>query len=270
MTTTLADALRATFKKTNILPLNSTQLPFSPEHYLARVLHHLPNCNQREFTTNFDPIETILLQKIVSTQTLDQRVVLQRDFFFPGLIYLDYFTAAMTRSTTIFSKLQELDENIARVHPSMDITTSIGVHFIAHHYAMHNMARRQRPTPKRELQPTPRRAREQIQYHSLQPHPHAYNILGTMIYNMLTTPEVRSALPHVTDRITLQQAVFTDMNLRFVQEEKNKQKTIKKLEAGNLYSAALHSLEALSTETTPRTIQDAIRELKQHYEARAS
>src|SRR3989344_1586852 len=68
--------IKESYKTTNIVEVDLSRVPFSSEKRIGQILLAAQNLSNREFALNFDPVETIYLQRLITEQTLNQRVVL--------------------------------------------------------------------------------------------------------------------------------------------------------------------------------------------------
>jgi len=259
--------IKESYKTTNISEIDMSRVPFSPEKRIGQILLAAQNISNREFALNFDPVETVYLQKLITDQTLNQRVVLEKDDYLQGMLYLDFLTTFISKDTEIFEKLIGLDGRIERINPSMGINLEICVKFVAMSYAAQSLhGRKTRPVSKRIFEQD--NSELQIQNPNLRILRPVYFELGKIIYEMLALTETKEQVANITSRADLRALVFTDTNLRYIRDEAEREKVLKRLSRGDFYNAALRSIYSLASEVNQRAVDKAIKDLEKRYEER--
>ena len=259
--------IKESYKTTNIVEVDLSGVPFSPEKRIGHILLAAQNISNREFALNFDPVETIYLQKLITEPTLNQRVVLEKDDYLQGMLYLDFLTTFISRDAGVFERLAGLDQRIERVNPSMGINLEICVKFVAMNYAAQSLhGRKTRPISKRTFEQD--NSELQIQNPDLRRLNPVYFELGKIVYQMLELPETKEQVASLGGRADLKALVFTDTNLRYIKDQAEKEKVIKRLSRGDFYNAALRSMYALASEVNQRAVDGAIKDLEKRYEER--
>lgn len=256
--------IKESYKTTNIAEVDLSRIAFSPEKRIGQILLAAQNLSNREFALNFDPVETIYLQKLITEQALNQRVVLEKDDYLQGMLYLDFLTTFISRDAGIFEKLIGLDQRVERINPSMGINLEICVKFVAMSYAAQALhGRKTRPVSKRTFEQD--NSELQIQNQNLRRLNPVYFELGKIVYQMLELPETKAQVANIKGREDLRALVFTDTNLRYIRDESEKEKITKRLSRGDFYNAALRSIYALASEVNQRAVDNAVKDLEKHY-----
>ncbi len=262
----LIGGIRESYKKTNITQIDLSIIPFNPEKRIGQILQSSPNLSNKEFVLSFDPIETIFLQKLITEQTLAQRVVMEKEDYLEGIAYLDFLTTFALRDQTIFSKIMSLDQRLERLNDSMGVNLEICTMYVAMNYATQMIHGQKRPASKKTFQQDNNAI--QIPNANLRPINPAYLELGRIIHQMLSTPEAKDQITNIKGRADLKALIFTDINTRYIKDEKEKTKITQRLSRGDFYNAGLRSLYALASEVNQKSVDNAVISLRKKYEAR--
>lgn len=259
--------IKESYKVSNITEVDLSQVPFSPEKRIGQMLQSSPNLSSKEFVLSFDPIETIFLQKIITEPTLVQRVVLEKEDYLQEMMYLDFLATLMLRDQAIFQKLAVLDKRLERMNDSMGINLEICVKYVAIDYVAQLINGQKRPASKRTFEQD--NIEIEIVNSNLRTISPVYLELGRIIYQMFSMQETQNKINCIKGRADMKALVFTDSNLRYINDEAEKRKVVQRLERNDFYNAALRSLYCLASEVNQRSVDNAVVKLRKKYEGKA-
>src|SRR3989338_3223677 len=249
---TLIGEVRQSHKRTNIKDIDLSRMPCIPEKRIGRILQTAQNISHKEFILSFDPVETTLLQKMITEQTLTHDIILEKEDYLQGMIFLDFFMTYIARDHSIVPQIFGLDKRIERTNDSIGVNLEICTMYTAMQYAARTIQEKKRPASKQafkrdniyeEINTNPK------PWTHLRPLNPLYLEIGTILSSMLTLPETKEAVIHAKGRADIKALIFMDTNARYLQDTKEKEKSLRHLSRGDFYTSGKRAFYALALES---------------------
>jgi len=262
----LIGSVRESHKRTNIVDVDLSCLPFHPEKRIGRIVCGAENLSHKEFVVSFDPVETIFLQKMITEQSINQNIILEKEDYLQGMIFLDFFSTYILRDQSIFPQICALDKRVEKTNDSMGVNIEICTMYVAMQYAARTIQQKIRPVSKKIFDQD--NTFEEIIHENLRPLDTISLEVGRLMYDMLSLPETKEAVVHAQGRADMKAIVFLDTVARYLQDTHEKEKVMQRLSRGEFYTAGTRAFYALASETNQRRFDNAIQSLRRKYEVR--
>ncbi len=108
-------------KQSNIMQLNMyTYFPNDPKTKIASLLEQSNNLSNKVYRLNFDPVQEIILKKMVGVQTLDKRLIIEEHDFFKGIFLLNYYCTVIAKNYDVIDSLYAFALQIEKIDRHKD------------------------------------------------------------------------------------------------------------------------------------------------------
>lgn len=255
----LINDIKKSYEVTNLQECNLNLLEPSIEQKLGYLLQNIPNNNSREYTINFDPVETIFLQKLIREETLNKKVVVTKEQFFKSIVFLDFLTDYILHQYDILNDFKEITERLEQIDTYLDPDLDVIVNYSALYFAINSsrMIRFNGTQSEREdIQRYERRnhscAEDYIILRKLNP---LYGALGCFITDLIDKEEIKQELPYASGINDVKSLIFVDCVLGYLPEE-SKNFVVQKITDKHYFSAAKLALDELGKNISPRYLAD--------------
>jgi hypothetical protein len=258
----IISGIRSSYRKTNIREINlDSIMDASPEMRIGSLLSHTPAESRKDYRINFDPLENMFLEKMITQETLEKRTILTAEDFFKGMVYLDYFSTVIHQDPKLFDDLLDIAKEIEQRDRYADPNMELVVKYtgICYMYESAKMIRR----PANRTDPastyTARNKKYESDFMSAEKVSPAYQALGSFVCNLVENEAVKARLPQIKGLYDLKAALFVDSILKYIpgqpagQPENQTERIIEKIDAGQYYDASVLAIKTLAKEVSART-----------------
>jgi len=108
-------------KKSNIIQLNiNTYFPNDPATRIASLLEQSNNYSNKTYRMNFDPVQEIVLKKMIGEEVLNKRLIIEEHDFFKGIFFLNYYCSVIAKSYDVIDSLYDYAKQLERVDKHKD------------------------------------------------------------------------------------------------------------------------------------------------------
>jgi hypothetical protein len=97
---------------------------------LGRCLRDLPPLHETEKPVSFDPVQTLVLQKLVRETTLQEGIAVKKEDFFAAIVCLDYFTEVIAARGTVLGDIAVLVEELDKMADYLDPDLELLVRYL--------------------------------------------------------------------------------------------------------------------------------------------
>ncbi|MBN2051874.1 hypothetical protein JW756_00040 [Candidatus Woesearchaeota archaeon] len=263
----LISDIKQSYRKSNLEDIDGKIfLETQPEKRIGYFLKNIPNTSNKEFSMNFDPVESIFLQKLVAESTINQRIILRQEDFFKGIVFIDYLTKVLIDDNGFSDELYGLAQEIEKVDPLLDPDMGILVRYAGIYFAS-NVKKRYflkpdeiRVNSERKYRLGNTSARDEFtNLKNLDPF---YDSLGKKVYSLFQTDEVKSQINNFEGLNDLKALLFIDSILPFLETSKYKEDVVERIGVGDYYNASFKALQYISKEAIANPLEDYIESLR--------
>jgi hypothetical protein len=78
---------------------------------------------------SFDPVQTTFLQKLIRESVLQEGVTIQKEDFFKGILFVDYFTEVVAGRQTLLEDVRVLVEELEKMDRFLDVNLELLVRY---------------------------------------------------------------------------------------------------------------------------------------------
>ncbi|MGV8087384.1 MAG: hypothetical protein ACP5N1_07165 [Candidatus Woesearchaeota archaeon] len=108
-------------KKSNIIQIDTNQyFQNDPVVRIATLLEQSNNLSNKIYRLNFDPVQEIVLKKMVGEDMLNKRLIIEANDFFKGLLTLNYYCSVIAKSYDVVDSLHDYALKLERLDRSRD------------------------------------------------------------------------------------------------------------------------------------------------------
>jgi hypothetical protein len=256
--------IRSSYQKTNIVDVNLEDLiKVSPQEKIGFCLNSLPNESNKKYAINFDPVETTYLDKLISEQTLNKRIIVDKKDFFKTIVFLDYFVNILSNETGLLDELYTLAKDLERKHEDLDPDLGLIVRYAGMYYV--SQQRKNWVTDNSETTGSERfRTKNKkvgSDYQTQLNISPVYEAVGSMVYDLVNNPVLKQEVPKLQTLYDLKAAIFIDSVLDQIQTDEIKEKIVKKVQDGSYYKASHIAMISLSKEVSDDGIKQYIKNM---------
>lgn len=260
MTKIIAE-IKSSYDKTNLQDIDlENVLNAQPEVKIGYFLQHMPPESKKDYAINFDPVETLFLEKLVTQEVLDKRIIMKAEDFFRGIVFIDYFANIICGDYGVLDDLYKLAIDLEKRNKTLDPDISLFVRYTGMYYLCHvgkNLVRE--GADKVSLQRFTKRNKEYgPQYACLRKISPLYEALGKKVHDLAKDDAIKQQLPNIYSLYDLKAALFIDAILEHLQDDKLKGKIMDKIRAEDYYKASVIAITSMSKEVSNSTIDECI------------
>ncbi len=253
--------IRSSYDKTNMRDLDlEDMLEIKPEQKVGYLLQNMEPESSKEYAINFDPVETLFLDNLVSEHTLNKRIIMDSEDFFRGIVFLDYLSNIVLNSTRIIDDLYEIAKDLERRDQDLDPDLGLVVRYSGMYYLYQSgreMARQRRLHGSRERYNQKNKAYEP-EYVILRKISPVYESLGSMVCSLPKEDAIKEKLPDMLYLYDIKASIFIDSIVKVMEEQGEKDKIMERFNRGEIYEASIDAISALSKEITSGTFDNYV------------
>lgn len=259
--------IKKSYKKSNLKDIDAEVFAtVAPEERIGYLLKNIPSSSRKEFSMNFDPVETIFMQKLVSERTMEKRIVLRMEDYFKGIVFIDYFSKIITSENGFTDELFNLSQELENINPLLDpdmgmLTRYAGIYYVS------NVKKKYFLKPQKIHENSRRRYRQTN--HTIEEHftnirklDPFYDSLGKKVYGLLENQDIKEQAKYFSGLNDLKALIFVDSILPFLEKEKYKKEIIAKVKAGDYYQASIKAISYISNEVANKPLDEYFNELQ--------
>ena len=251
--------IKGDYKKTNIREINleeDTQLKINSR--IGYFLKHADNISEREYTINFDPLQNIFLQKLVSEQVLKKRVILTKDEYFKGIVFVEHLTSIILNSHEVLDDFYEIAQHLEEIDKTLDPDLKLFSLYAAVYNKGNskNMTKAKKSAIKRKYNSNNKTVSGRyLDYRKIDAF---YESLGNQVSDLVSNETVKSELQNIQGVSDLKAMIFTDILLPMI-DETDQKKTLDMVSKGNYFDASFYAMNKLSEDTKDEDVSNYVR-----------
>jgi len=232
-------------KKSNIMQLNMNEyFPNNQVTRIASLLEQSNNLSNKTYRLNFDPIQEIVLKKMVGEDMLNKRLIIEENDFFKGIFLLNYYCSIIAKNYDVVDSLYSYAKHLERIDRSKDPVMKDVVD-----YVLQDSIRKSIFVGKYVERSTVAAYNSMkqdinlsgVQFMTVSP---IYTGAAQIIKNTLTNLE--SNLFKIDSRADLNALIFTDALYPYIQNDSNFNKVNALLEKKDFLHASITALQIAS------------------------
>lgn len=259
--TKIIAGIKSSYNKTNLQDIDLEKaLNAQPEARIGYFLQHMPPESKKDYAINFDPVETLFLEKLVTQEVLDKRIIMKAEDFFRGIVFIDYFANIICDDYGVLDDLYKLAIDLEKRNKALDPDISMVVRYSGMYYLCHfgkNLVKE--GAEKTSSQRYARRNKKcESEYACLRKVSPVYEALGRKVYELAKTDAIRQQLPKLNSLYDLKAAIFVDAILEHLQDDELKSKIMDKIQAEDYCKASMIAITGMSKEVSNSTIDECI------------
>ena len=231
-------------RETFITP-NWDNYPLTAQKHIGYVLGQSRPESRKDFSVNFDPVQNLYLEHLVSQQTLDQRIIIEKHDFFKGVVFLDYAATVLFGHYELNQKHYDMALQLDRAHPGEDPTLPMIADLVGRQYFDHYQNDRLSAQRYQGLDHP-----INVEYVEMRQVNPLYQVM-----DMAEHEPVKRFLEHVTSSYQIKAALFTDAILGHVDVS---DRTVAALEEKDPYKASKLAVMHLAKAASNKDIDAAI------------
>jgi hypothetical protein len=254
--------IKSSYDRTNMRDVDlEAMLASRPEVKVGYLLQNMEPESRKKYAINFDPVQTLFLDKLVTQGVLDKRIVIEKGDFFRGIVFLDYMVNIILNRRNILDDLHEIAGELERRQHDLDPDLGLIVRYAGMcylHHAGKNLVRGRtsdRETKERYRSKNKKYEPEHVILRKISP---VYEALGAMVCSLPQDEAIKQELPNMLCLYDIKAAIFVDSVLQFMQDDRVKEKVMAKFQSGDYYRASVLAISGLSKEVAGSTIDEYI------------
>ena len=258
--------IKQSYQKSNLEDIDDEIfVQVEPEEKIGYFLKKIPNTSNREFSMNFDPVETVFMQKLVSSRTMDKRIVLRMEDYFKGIVFIDYFTRVITNDNGFTDELYDLAQELENINPLLDPDMGILTRYAGIYYVS-NVKKKYFLKPQNIIENSKRQYREgnrntRSHFTCLKKLDPFFQAVGKKVYDLIEDEDVKAEMKNFKGLNDLKALIFVDCILPYLEKARNKTEVLSKVKAGKYYEASMKAVSCISKEATSKSFKDYIKEI---------
>lgn len=265
--TDLIGDIKKSYHKSNLsdISIDSLSNAETPKR-IGYMLTNSINLSNKDYSINFDPIESHFLKKFVSEETMQKRIVLRAEDYFKGIIFIDYFTSVITKNSGFIDELYEIAKEFERINPLLDpdmdiLTKYVGVSYISLMGKEYIMSRSSPDNSEKRFQKNNNPFDDSyIGVKRLDPF---YETLGQKVYSMLNSPEVIKSSSGFKGLNDLRAIIFVDCLMPYIENQDSKKAISDLLDSGKYYNASVSAINIFSKEASLKSMEEYMKTVAQ-------
>ena len=117
----IMQTMRVGDKKSNLVDVDmNLYFRKDPAGMIAYLLEQSNNISGKIYRINFDPVQEILLKKMITNEFLDKRIIIEEQDFFKGTIALDYYCSAIAGNYEILDEMYKFAKALEKKDRKLD------------------------------------------------------------------------------------------------------------------------------------------------------
>jgi len=259
----LISDIKQSYRKSNLEDIDkSLFVNVPPEKRIGYFLKKIPNMSNKEFSMNFDPVETVFMQKLVTESTINKRIILRQEDYFKGIVFIDYLTKVLIDDNGFTDELYGLSEDIEKINPLLDPDMGILVRYAGFYFAS-NVRKKYFLKPeaiKINSEQKYRRGNTTVpyEYNNLKNLDPFYDALGKKVYTLLQDKDVKEQAESFDGLNDLRALIFVDCVLPFLENKKYQEDVVDTVKQGDYYNASFKALQYISKEAISKPLEEHI------------
>ena len=253
--------IRTSYQKTNMQDVRLDEvLQATPETKIGYLLQNMEPESTKEYSINFDPIQVLYLEKLVSQNVVEKRLIMESRDFFKGIVFVDYYTNIIANNCEVIDELYQLAQELERRDANLDPDLNM----VIHHIGMHEFTR----TVKNKGPIRGARQRYQRKNKHVAPHyvmlkkiSPVYEALGAMVLEQIQNETIKGKLPDMEYLYDIKAAIFIDTVCNFL-DDPDKEELIAKIAEGDYYDASLLAMVLTCKKAAEASLQEYGRKIK--------
>lgn len=244
--------------RSNIQEINLNEnFPAKYDLYIGNILSQSSDISNKKFRINFDPIQQLMMRRMITNDFLNKRLIVAVDDFFKSMIGVDYYCSTIANSYDIIDELYDLakrlEEREATLDPDMnDINTYTSQHFLRSSQTRNSDSLIR--TSRRRYNSTAQEINSDKSI--LSGRSPVYYEAGKLIDDCIH--ELREYIFNAKSVQDFKALIFTDSLYTHVQDNRIKQGIIKQLDNGDYLKASIVAIQGAAKETYDSQFNDLI------------
>ena len=235
----IISGIRESRTQSNIRDIGHDWDAIPPQRYLGLMLSSTEDVSSKEYVINFDPVESAYLHSMVTEETLDKRIIMDKGCFFKGLVFVDYAMQFMFDDRRLLDDLYTLAKNLERRDRSLDpdleqVARLTGMHYMSH--AGKEMLSGLQRDESRWRHGGVVSLPGYLSSRKISP---LYEALGDMVYRQLSDDAVKENVLSVRGRDDIRSLIFIDVVLDVVNDEEQRGLIYQRLEESYVQAAGV-------------------------------
>jgi len=262
--------IKNSHQKTNMIDVDEGKLvSCSASDMIGWLLKGSRNLSDKEFSMNFDPLETVFLQKLVSSNTMNKRVVLRMEDYFKGIVFMDYFSNIVLGDENFIDEMYDISKRLEQINSLIDPDIETVVKYSAIHHltsmgrSMILRSRSERDAGIDRYARTNYQSDNLHQYVGVRELDSFYSSLGQKVFGLFSNHSVKEQLSGVQGVNDLRALLFIDSALQYIEDTKLKDDVLTRARSGDYYTASVKAITSLSKEATTKSVEDYISSLNE-------
>jgi hypothetical protein len=232
-------------KKSNIMQLNMNEyFPNNPTIRIASLLEQSNNLSNKTYRLNFDPIQEIVLKKMIGDDMLNKRLIIEEHDFFKGIFLLNYYCSVIAKSYDVVDSLYSYAKQLERIDKSKDPVMKDVIEYVLQDSLKKSIfvgKYVERGTNSAYNSMKQNINLSGVQFITVSP---IYSGAAKIIEDTLTNLE--SSVLNIESRADLNALIFTDALYPYIQNDSNFNKVTNLLEKKDFLHASITALQIAS------------------------
>ncbi|MBW2993652.1 hypothetical protein KY317_03705 [Candidatus Woesearchaeota archaeon] len=258
----LISGIKKSYKKTNIHDVKLDEaIEMSPGTRVGYLLQHMENESNKEYKINFDPVESLFLDKLVSQRLIDKRIIITKEDFFRGIVFLDYLTNIIANDLGIIDEFYDIAKELEARDRNLDPDLELIVKYAGVHYVSSmgkNIIRgKQIRTGQARRRYNSKNKSYEDQYMILRKVSPVYRALGEMVVALVKNEEIKKQMGEMNKLYDIKAAMFVDTALGYISQEDTQMQILDQIKK-DPYKASMMAIASLGKEVTSNSLSDYI------------
>ncbi len=256
--------IRSSYEKTNMTDVDlESILHERPEVKVGYLLQHMDPESEKPYAINFDPVETLFLDKLVSEEVLNGEIVMDKNDFFRGIVFLDYLTTVVLDDYAILKDMHNIAVELENIQEDLDPDLELVVKYSGMFYLSYTGRRimRNQMDEKGLERYQVKNKHYEPEYAILRKIAPVYEALGKMVCDLPKHDIIKEKLPDMLYLYDIKAAIFVDAILDFIEDDALKEKVVTKFREGDYYKASMVAITGISKQVSNTTIDEYITSL---------
>jgi len=260
----IISGIRSSYQRSNIRDLNLDELiEVKPETRLGYVLQHLEPESQKDYAMNFDPVQNIFLDKLVSQTVLEKRIIIDGNDFFKGIIFLDYFTSVVCNDYGILDELYDIAKQLEQMDQFLDPDLNLIARYAGMHYLYHEGRKLTATTRGPRTRFNRRNKTVEVSYPNLKKVSPTYEAAARIALDLVDNEAIQHRLANLTHLSEIKAAIFTDALVGCLSNQNAIAGIMHKVAEGEYFQASMLAIDSMSHGVSRTSIQEYIQHMRQ-------
>ncbi|PIO05424.1 hypothetical protein COT47_04855 [Candidatus Woesearchaeota archaeon CG08_land_8_20_14_0_20_43_7] len=207
-------------------------------------------------------MQNIFLQKLVSEEVLDSRVILTSEEYFKGIVFVDYLVDTVLCDKSLLSDLFDIAKWLEAHDEKLDPDLKLFALYGAITFKRIHSDKKKRKSLGDETRYNEVNEAvdgEYLDYRRIDP---MYESLGCMVYDLVEDAEMKRELDNIEGVSDLKAVVFIDSLMPLLAEE-DRSVIHGIMASGGYYKASMYAMKSLADRTDGKDVKDYVAELRQ-------